>query len=50
MKITINDQHQDFIAAQVASGRYEDADEVVDLAVHLLAKLQGDYQDWIDET
>ncbi|WP_072620123.1 ribbon-helix-helix domain-containing protein [Spirulina major] len=50
MKITINDQHQDFIAAQVASGKYANADEVVDLAVHLLAKLQGEYQDWIDET
>lgn len=50
MKITLNNQHQDFIAAQVASGKYANADEVVDLAVHLFAKLQGEYQDWIEET
>lgn len=50
MNINLTTQQEDFIAAQVASGKYTDAGEVVRQAVTLLEKLQADYQDWLVET
>ncbi|MEM8639404.1 MAG: type II toxin-antitoxin system ParD family antitoxin [Cyanobacteria bacterium P01_G01_bin.54] len=50
MNITLTPQQEDFIAAQVASGKYTNADKVVSKALTVLEKLQAEYQDWLEET
>ncbi|KKD36580.1 ribbon-helix-helix domain-containing protein [Limnoraphis robusta] len=50
MQITLNEQQQKFIAAQLASGNFTHPDEVVNVAFRLLEKLQTEYQDWLTET
>ncbi|MEM9542588.1 MAG: type II toxin-antitoxin system ParD family antitoxin [Cyanobacteria bacterium P01_E01_bin.42] len=50
MNITLNSQQEEFIAAQLASGKFENADRVVTVALCLLEKLQEEYEEWIVET
>jgi len=50
MQITLNQQQEQFIAAQLASGNFDRPDEVVTVAFRLLEKLQNEYQEWLAET
>ena len=50
MKVLLKPEHQQFIQAQIAAGKFTDADEVVDAAFRLLEKLSGEYSQWIEET
>lgn len=50
MEITLNEKQEQFIATQLASGKFTHADEVVNTALSLLEKLQTEYQDWMAET
>lgn len=55
MKITLNPEQQKFIEAQVTSGRYPSAQEVIAAALELLAdssepKESNTYQKWVEET
>jgi len=34
----------------VASGKFANQEEVIDIAFRLLKKLQGEYEQWIEET
>jgi antitoxin ParD1/3/4 len=50
MEILLKPKHQQFIQAQVASGKFSSSDEVVDVAFQLLEKLESEYSQWIEET
>jgi len=50
MQITLNQQQEQFIAAQLASGNFTHAEEVVNLALRLLEKSQAEHQEWMLET
>ncbi|MBD2455552.1 type II toxin-antitoxin system ParD family antitoxin [Nostoc sp. FACHB-87] len=50
MNIQLKPEHEQFIQAQIASGRFTNADEVIDIAFQLLEKLNTDYISWIEET
>ncbi|HLO85932.1 MAG TPA: type II toxin-antitoxin system ParD family antitoxin [Nostocaceae cyanobacterium] len=50
MNIQLKTEHEQFIQAQIASGRFSNADEVIDLAFQLLIKFNSEYQQWIEET
>jgi antitoxin ParD1/3/4 len=50
MEILLKPEHQKFIQAQIASGKFSNADEVVDVAFRLLEKLGNEYSQWIEET
>lgn len=55
MNITLKPDHNQFIEAQVKSGKYSSVDEVIAAALELLAdrseQQQSDrYQQWVDET
>jgi antitoxin ParD1/3/4 len=50
MNIQLKPEHEDFIQAQLATGKYTNAEEVVDKAFQLMEKLHSDYAEWIDET
>ncbi|MGL5133232.1 MAG: hypothetical protein ACRC78_11930, partial [Planktothrix sp.] len=39
-----------FIQTQINSGKFTNADQVIDLAFQLLEKLNTEYQEWIIET
>ncbi|MBE9211090.1 type II toxin-antitoxin system ParD family antitoxin [Nostoc sp. LEGE 06077] len=50
MNIQLKPEHEQFIQAQIASSRFTNADEVIDIAFQLLEKLNSDYVSWIEET
>jgi antitoxin ParD1/3/4 len=55
MKITLKPEQQKFIEAQITSGRYPSAEEVIAAALELLAdnsepKESNSYQKWVEET
>ena len=50
MNIQLKPEHEHFIQAQLATGKYTNAEEVVDKAFQLMEKLHSDYAEWIDET
>ncbi|MEG5160212.1 type II toxin-antitoxin system ParD family antitoxin [Microcoleus sp. AT3-A2] len=55
MKITLKPEQQKFIEAQVTSGRYPSAEEVIAAALELLAdnsdpKESNSYHKWVEET
>ena len=55
MKITLKPEQEKFIEAQVTSGRYPSAEEVIAAALALLAnssesKESNTYQEWVEET
>ena len=50
MSISLKPEHEQFIQSQVASGKFANREEVIDTALRLLEKLQGEYEQWIKET
>ncbi|MCJ8282665.1 MAG: type II toxin-antitoxin system ParD family antitoxin [Rivularia sp. ALOHA_DT_140] len=50
MYIQIKPEHQKFIQSQIATGRYNNPEEVADIAFRLLEKLNTEYAQWIEET
>ncbi len=50
MNIQLKPEHEKFIQAQIATGKYENPEEVVDIAFRLLEKLNAEYAQWIEET
>jgi antitoxin ParD1/3/4 len=50
MNINLKPEHEQFIQSQVASGKFADGEEVIDIAFRLLKKLQSEYEQWIEET
>jgi antitoxin ParD1/3/4 len=50
MNISLKPEHEQFIQSQVASGKFANQEEVIDMAFRLLKKLQGEYEQWIEET
>lgn len=50
MNISLKPEHEQFIQSQVASGKFANQEEVIDIAFRLLKKLQGEYEQWIEET
>jgi antitoxin ParD1/3/4 len=50
MQITLKPEHEKIIQAQIATGRYTEIEEVVDIAFRLLEKLSFDHAQWIEET
>ncbi|MDJ0617481.1 MAG: type II toxin-antitoxin system ParD family antitoxin [Calothrix sp. MO_192.B10] len=50
MNIQLKPEHEQFIQAQIATGKYENPEEVVDIAFRLLEKLNAEYTQWIEET
>ena len=50
MNIELKPEHEQFIQAQIASGKFTNADEVLDVAFQLLEKLNSEYVQWVEET
>lgn len=50
MSINLKPEHEQLIRAQIASGRFTNADEVIDTALRLLEKLNDEYIQWVEET
>ncbi len=50
MNIQLKPEHEQFIQAQIATGKYDNPQEVVDIAFRLLEKLNAEYSQWIEET
>jgi antitoxin ParD1/3/4 len=50
MEILLKPEHQKIIQAQIASGKFTDADAVVDAAFQLLEKLSDEYSQWVEDT
>lgn len=50
MSINLKPEHEQLIRAQIASGRFTNADEVIDTALQLLEKLNDEYIQWVEET
>ncbi|WP_375513176.1 type II toxin-antitoxin system ParD family antitoxin [uncultured Nostoc sp.] len=50
MNIELKPEHEQFIQAQIASGKFRNADEVIDVAFQLLEKLNSEYVQWVEET
>lgn len=50
MQITLNQHQAQFVNTQLASGHFNNPEEVVATAFTLLEKLQSEYQDWLTET
>ncbi len=50
MNVKLKPEHEQFIQAQIASGKFTNADEVIDVAFQLLEKLNSEYVQWVEET
>lgn len=50
MQITLEPEHEQFIQAQIANGKFANADEAADIAFRLLEKLSQESAQWIEET
>lgn len=50
MNIELKPEHEQFIQTQIASGKFTNADEVIDVAFKLLEKLNSEYVQWAEET
>ncbi|KAB8331785.1 type II toxin-antitoxin system ParD family antitoxin [Scytonema tolypothrichoides VB-61278] len=50
MNISLKPEHEQFIQAQIASGRFTNPDEVIDLAFKVLEKLDTEYIQWLEQT
>ncbi|MDZ8094155.1 MAG: type II toxin-antitoxin system ParD family antitoxin [Nostoc sp. DedQUE05] len=50
MNITLKAEIEKFIQAQIATGRYANAEEVISQALKLLEKQDKEYQEWVEET
>ncbi len=50
MNIQLKPEQEKLIQAQIESGRYNSAQEIVYLAFQLFEKLHSEYIEWIEET
>jgi putative addiction module CopG family antidote len=50
MSIDIKPEQQQFIQQQIASGRFRNADEVLEKALKLLATQYHDRENWVEDT
>ncbi|NJM61250.1 MAG: type II toxin-antitoxin system ParD family antitoxin [Oscillatoriales cyanobacterium RU_3_3] len=50
MNISLKPEQKQFIQSLVASGKFANGEEVIDTALRLLKKVQGEYEQWIEET
>ncbi|MEH2292567.1 type II toxin-antitoxin system ParD family antitoxin [Nostoc sp.] len=50
MNIQLKPEHEQFIQSRIANGRYENADDVIALALKLLEEYEKGYQEWEEET
>ncbi|MBE9053162.1 type II toxin-antitoxin system ParD family antitoxin [Nostocales cyanobacterium LEGE 11386] len=50
MKIQLKPEQEQFIQSRLASGRYENADDVIALALKLLEEWEKGYQEWEEKT
>jgi antitoxin ParD1/3/4 len=48
--ITLNPKHEQLIQSQLSTGRYANAEEVLELALNLLTHLDAESQTWLEET
>jgi antitoxin ParD1/3/4 len=48
--LTITPEHEKLIQNQLDTGRYTNAEEVLEIALQLLARLDTEHQVWIEET
>ncbi|MEH2073936.1 MAG: type II toxin-antitoxin system ParD family antitoxin [Nostoc sp.] len=50
MNIELKPEHEQFIQTKIASGKFTNPDEVIDVAFQLLEKLNSEYVQWVEET
>ncbi len=50
VNIKLKPEHEQFIQAQIASGKFTNADEVLDVAFQILEKFNFEYIQWMEET
>ncbi|MFN6568591.1 type II toxin-antitoxin system ParD family antitoxin [Dendronalium sp. ChiSLP03b] len=50
MNIELKPEYKQFIQSRIASGRYENADDVIALAFKLLEEWEKGYQEWEEKT
>ncbi|OKH32230.1 CopG family transcriptional regulator [Calothrix sp. HK-06] len=50
MNIQLKPEHEQLIQTRLASGRYENADDVIAKALKLLEEWDNSYQEWEEET
>ncbi len=50
MTIQLKPEHEKFIEAQVASGKYNSPEEVMDKMFLVFERLQSEYEEWLTET
>lgn len=48
--LTITPEHEKLIQSRLDTGRYTNAEEVLAIALHLLAQLDTKHQTWIENT
>jgi antitoxin ParD1/3/4 len=48
--LTITSEHEKLIQSRLETGRYANAEEVLAIALHLLARLNTEHQAWIEDT
>jgi antitoxin ParD1/3/4 len=50
MTIQLKPEQEKFIKAQVASGKYNSPEEVMDKMFLVFGRLQSEYEEWVTET
>jgi antitoxin ParD1/3/4 len=50
MTIKLKPEQENFIKAQVASGKYNSPQEVVDKMFLIFEKLENEYEEWLQQT
>ncbi|WP_017292735.1 ribbon-helix-helix domain-containing protein [Geminocystis herdmanii] len=50
MTIELKPEQEKFLKAQVATGKYNSPQEVVDKMFLVFERIQGDYEEWLEET
>ena len=50
MNIQLKPEQEKFIKAQVASGKYNSSEEVMDKMFLVFERLQSEYEEWVKET
>ena len=50
MNIELKPSQEKFIKEQLKSGKFDNTEQVIDVAFHLLETLNEDYWQWVEET
>ena len=50
MTIQLKPEQENFVKAQVASGKYNSPEEVVDQMFFVFERFQSEYEEWVRET